>query len=129
MISKHTCFVCIGSNHNADTSLMNARQTMEAALGEIEWAEPTISAAIGHPDWQAFTNQCGVFKTPVPLNLLQMQMKGLEEMCGRYSEEKTEGIIFIDIDIISYDNQIVKPQDISRDYIISGAKALNIELS
>ena len=128
MINEHSCFICIGSNFRAEKSLNNARLVLEASLGKITWAEPTNSDAIGHPDWPPFINQCGVFKTIIPLRLIKMQLKGIEDMCGRNPEEKRDGCIEIDIDLIAFDGEVIKDTDVDRDYIKKGAKQLGIAL-
>ena len=49
-------------------------------------------------------------------------------MCGRNPEEKRDGCIEIDIDLIAFDGEVIKDTDVDRDYIKKGAKQLGIAL-
>ncbi len=40
-------------------------------------------------------------------------------------EEKKQEIVRLDIDLLSCDNRVYKPEDLKRDYIIRGLKELN----
>jgi 2-amino-4-hydroxy-6-hydroxymethyldihydropteridine diphosphokinase len=43
---------------------------------------------------------------------------------GRCAEDKEQGIVRLDIDILVYDHEILKPADLERDYVQEGLKAL-----
>ena len=52
-------------------------------------------------------------------------MKDIEREAGRTPEEKKQEIVRLDIDLLSCDNRVYKPEDLKRDYIIRGLKELN----
>ena len=48
------------------------------------------------------------------------QFKTLEKALGRTPEGKAAGIITADVDLLYYDETILKPTDLERDYIQMG---------
>jgi 2-amino-4-hydroxy-6-hydroxymethyldihydropteridine diphosphokinase len=48
---------------------------------------------------------------------LVLELKNIEKKMGRLPEHKPIGKIIIDIDLIKWDDEIVKPEDYKRSYI------------
>ena len=53
-------------------------------------------------------------------------MKKYEASCGRNPESKFKGSIPIDIDIVIWNKDVVKPKDVAQSYFIKGWKELTI---
>ena len=48
------------------------------------------------------------------------------EMQGRLPEDKAQGIVKLDIDLLTYDDIILKPKDMERKFIIEGMESLDL---
>ena len=51
---------------------------------------------------------------------ITLYLKSIEREAGRTSEEKKQEIVRLDIDLLSCDNRVYKPEDLKRDYIVRG---------
>jgi 2-amino-4-hydroxy-6-hydroxymethyldihydropteridine diphosphokinase len=45
---------------------------------------------------------------------------------GRLPEEKSQGVVRIDIDLLMYDDSVLKPADLERDFVVEGLKSLSL---
>ena len=51
-------------------------------------------------------------------------LKKIEKILGRTQEDKKRGIIAIDIDLLQWNHQVLKPDDLQREYIQKGIEAI-----
>jgi 2-amino-4-hydroxy-6-hydroxymethyldihydropteridine diphosphokinase len=51
-------------------------------------------------------------------------LKDLEEEAGRTPEGKHQGIVPLDIDVLQWNEQILKPADMKRDYVREALRSL-----
>lgn len=55
--------------------------------------------------------------TQLSFTELRSKLKDIEQLCGRLPQDKADGIIRMDIDILQFDEQRFKENDWSRDYV------------
>lgn len=53
-------------------------------------------------------------------------LKAIERRLGRRPDDKAAGRIPIDIDLLQWDEQVLKPDDLSRPYVVEGLSALRL---
>jgi len=134
----HTCYLGLGSN------LGDCKQNILQALDYIEHSDLIniqkvaslyLTKPWGKEDQPDFVNTVAKIKTKLkPANLLE-ELKKIELKMGRTSSEKWEPRI-IDIDILLYDNNVVKqpqleiphPYITKRDFVIVPLLELNPEI-
>lgn len=113
-----TCVICIGSNHNPSVNITKAVETLSGMFPGILWGETVVTPAEGLsfpvPDYH---NRAAVFSTDIDIAGLRQRFKEIEKACGRGSDSKSTGIVPLDIDLLKYDGQILKPQDMQTDYV------------
>ena len=80
--------------------------------------------AIGSGVRSPFSNQVAKLETDYTLEQLRPLLKDIEAVNGRIPEDKAQGIVKLDIDILVYDHEILKPADLERDYVQEGIKTL-----
>ena len=51
-------------------------------------------------------------------------LKAIEREAGRMPEEKKQEIVRLDLDLLSCDDTVYKPDDLKRDYICRGLKEI-----
>ncbi len=73
-----------------------------------------------------FTDQVAVGETSMELETFAAQLKALERRTGRTPEQRKRHpeSIPVDIDLITWDREILKPRDITRPYLIEGLRDL-----
>lgn len=64
-----------------------------------------------------YLNQVVLAKTLMPLEDINVAMKQWETICGRTPSSKQQGVIPIDIDIVIFNGEMIKPVDYSRQYV------------
>lgn len=113
-----TCVICIGSNYNPSVNITKAVETLSGMFPGILWGETVVTPAEGLsfpvPDYH---NCAAVFSTDIDIAGLRQRFKEIEKACGRGSDSKSTGIVPLDIDLLKYDGQILKPQDMQTDYV------------
>ena len=73
-----------------------------------------------------FTDQVAVGETSMELETFATHLKALEHRTGRTPEQRKKHpeAIPVDIDLITWDREILKPRDITRPYLIEGLREL-----
>ena len=72
-------------------------------------------------------NNCvGVISTARPFEEMKQALKDMEREAGRLPEHKAEGKVIIDIDIVVWNNEVIKPTDLTRTYMTIGMEELGI---
>ena len=123
-MNKQKCTLCLGSNFNKLTSLEAARQYLLPIFPDIRFDEEQLTPAIGNGFRSPFLNQVASFSTALTAEEVRLELKEIERKLGRLPEDKAKGIVRIDIDLLTYGEQILKPADLERDYIQKGLKNL-----
>ena len=83
--------------------------------------------AIGKDVLSPFSNQLAKLQTDLSLNDVSHILKEIEIANGRLVEDKAQGIVKLDIDILLADSSAIKPDDLKRDYIIRGMESLDLQ--
>lgn len=113
-----TCIICIGSNHNPSSNITKAVETLSTLFPDILWGETVVTPAEGVsvpvPDYH---NRAAVFPTCMSVPELKHLFKEMEKACGRGSDSKSTGIVPLDIDLLQYDGEILKPRDMQMGYV------------
>lgn len=122
---EHEVWIGIGSNAGAETTLPQARQLLTKAFGSIAFSTPLQTAPVDFSFSAPFTNQVARFRTALTADEVNAKLKDIERTCGRRPEDKAQGRIRIDLDLLQYGSTVVKKNDFSRAYIRQGINELN----
>ena len=82
--------------------------------------------AVGTLPQPNYHNCVGVLCTSQPFEELKQKFKDMEREAGRLPEHKREGKVIIDIDIVVWNNEIIRPTDLARSYMTIGMEELGI---
>jgi 2-amino-4-hydroxy-6-hydroxymethyldihydropteridine diphosphokinase len=53
-------------------------------------------------------------------------LKQIERDNGRLPEDKAQGIVKLDIDLLKFDDYVLKPKDLEKDFVMEGIKLLTL---
>lgn len=118
----HHCLLCIGSNYKYSSHLRSARTALKAAFPDIRFGKEMVTEAIGGKWLSPFGNQLAKFTTSLGAEEVRYLLKQMEKDHGRLPEDKEQGIVKLDIDLLMYDEEVLKPEDIQRDFVKKGWK-------
>lgn len=125
MTNQSICFLCLGSNTDRCLRMEAARQALKKYFPNIRFSQEMETKALGEGMLSPFSNQIAQMETDYPLKQIRRILKDIEANNGRMPEDKQKGIVKMDIDILTYGQLIIKPDDLQRDYVQEGIKALS----
>jgi len=115
----------LGSNQECDMNMECAAMELEAHFESIHFSEPVYAGYIGdfrHDE--PSLNQVAIGYTAEDPGTLRELFKEIEQLLGRNPEDETSGNVPIDIDLLLWNSQAFKPENIRRDYVVSGIRSL-----
>ena len=123
-MNTHSCLLCLGSNKDRRLRLEIARKALIRLFPDIRFSDEIETEAIGNGFLSPFSNQVALFHTSLYAEEIRSILKDLEQTNGRLPEDKTKGIVKLDIDLLKYDDLILKPKDMEKEYIQKGITQL-----
>ncbi len=114
---KHRCLICLGSNFEAEKNLSKAKILMNKAFDCIQWGKTIQTPAEENNCSRHYLNCMLTISTQENISSIICACKQIEKACGRTAESKTIGTIPIDIDLLTYDDLILRPDDMQKSYI------------
>ena len=125
-MNQHTCILCLGSNFYRIAHMAYAQRELKKHFPTIRFSEEMETEAIGSRFLSPFSNQVASFETTLSSEEVRAILKQIERDLGRLPEEKSQGVIRIDIDLLMYDDCVLKPADMERDFVKEGLKSLSL---
>ena len=123
-MNLHTCLLCLGSNLDGAIRLSAARSVLRSHFPDIRFSEELVTEAIGSGFLSPFHNQVARFETPQDAESIRTLLKSIEQAQGRLPEDKAQGIVKLDIDLLMIDDQVLKPKDMEREFVKQGMEEL-----
>ncbi|MCI6522641.1 MAG: 2-amino-4-hydroxy-6-hydroxymethyldihydropteridine diphosphokinase [Parabacteroides sp.] len=117
-------YLCIGSNRNKEVNIKRAEEMLRARFASIRFSPLMETEAIGCPGAERYLNQMAVCYCEEPLDEVQVTLKRMEWEIGRRPTDKATGRMPIDIDLIQWNDQPLKPADLQRSYVKEGLRYL-----
>ena len=114
---NHACLVCLGSNKEGDLHLMDAQQALTAYFHEVHMGKIVLTSAEGGVKQADYLNQAARFQTPKRIEEVEMILKQIEINNGRTPDDKQKGSVPLDIDLLMYDDVILRPNDLEKSYV------------
>ena len=124
----HKYIVCIGSNYNRKENLTFARQKLTESFSSICFAPELETKPLFFKNPALFSNQVVLFFSDKDEEVVRKMLKDIEQRSGRRPEDKKEEKVCLDIDMLLYDNKILKPEDWQRGYIQQSLSAFHSSL-
>ena len=116
-MNEHSCLLCLGSNIDRHARMETARQRLGSIFPDIQWGRELTTEATGSGFLSPFSNQLARISTSLPAEEVRSLLKQIEKECGRLPEDKGQGIVRMDIDLLTHGEAVLKPDDLKKDYI------------
>lgn len=120
----HTCFICLRSNYHRDINLSFARKQLKGLFPGIRFSEVIETKPLYFRNKALFSNQVAVFETELSQAVILEELKIIEHVASKLQVDKIEERVILDADLLSFDNIILKPEDMEKDYVIEGMRQL-----
>ncbi|WP_108823100.1 2-amino-4-hydroxy-6-hydroxymethyldihydropteridine diphosphokinase [Dysgonomonas sp. Marseille-P4361] len=107
----------IGTNEDRDRNLDLCHQLLEKQFLFIAYSKTSMTVPYGNSYKSDFLNQLAFIYTDKEKDEVVSLLKSIEKEIGRSNGDKEKGIVKIDVDLIVWNEEVVKPTDISRSYV------------
>lgn len=112
-----SCILCLGSNCDGINHLNRAENELNFLFPGMEWGQIIQTAPEDIANPSPFFNRAARMKTSLNKEQLTGILKRLEQSHGRTPEKKAMGLIPLDIDLLCYGEEILKPADMEKHYV------------
>lgn len=123
-MTSHSCLLCLGSNVDRCTRMTSAREALKSHFPNIRFGTEMETEAIGNRFLSPFSNQVASFETFLSAEEVRTILKQIERDLGRLPEDKAQGVVKMDIDLLVVDDCVLKPQDLGKDFVLEGMKSI-----
>lgn len=121
---RNRIILCLGSNFEKEKNMECAVNLLRTHFIFIRFSQPMITTPINCSSSASFINQVALLYTDLNVDLIKIMLKQIEFQLGRRPEDKSKGLIPIDIDLLQCNDVVYKQEDLSRDYVKSGIQSL-----
>lgn len=117
--------LCIGSNEHRHANLAFARRRLAEAFPGIRFSREVDTEPLRLARRAIFANQVARFESALDLAEVVSCLKRIEQEAGSTRQERAGEIIRLDVDLLSCDGRVYKPEDWARDYVVRGVQELD----
>lgn len=116
--------ISVGSNSpDREWQMTHAEKHLKQLLKKVVSSEIYEVPAYNGVD-APYLNMVMLAATNMEYSEVESAFKQWEIVCGRTPASKLQGVIPIDIDIVTWNGKVIKPVDYSREYVVKGVDML-----
>lgn len=117
--------LCLGSNRDKEKNIELADQLLRDHFASIHFSEAVYTEPVNMQNPSAFLNQVAIaFTLDCPEKIIDA-FKQIERLLGRTPDDKLKESIPIDIDLLQWNDCLLKPLDLQRSYVQSALRTLS----
>ena len=105
--------------------MLFARDRLTGFFPDIRFGKEMETQPLSLQNPSLFLNQLAAFETGLDQESVIACLKEIEAQAGRLPGDKGKEKIVLDIDLLKYDDVVLKPEELKRDYIILGINTIN----
>ena len=125
-MTSHSCLLCLGSNFYRIANMAYARRDLKKFFPDIRFSTEMETEAIGDRFLSLFSNQRARWETTLCKEQVLGILKLIERDNGRVPEEKVYGVVRMDLDLLRFDDEVLKPNDMKQPHVLEGMKELGL---
>lgn len=116
-VIMHPILLSIGSNTYAERNIAKARRMLELHFPGIQFTPALHSKPYGEKYKRRFLNILAKTTSADTAQHICLTLKDMEKQMGRKLDDKEKGRVVIDMDLVMYDHEILRPTDYERSYV------------
>ncbi len=113
----HKILVSLGSNLYSKQNIDKAKRMLAHLFPDAVFSQSIITISSDEKYLFPFRNVLGVFQTELLPEEIIQRLKSIEHAMGRLPRDKETGKVIIDIDLIQYDDEILRPEDYESSHV------------
>lgn len=127
LMNMHTCLFCMGSNTSPHVYLEIARKELRTIFPDIIFGKEMETEPLYFKyNLSLFHNQVGKFDTNLTAEEVRALFKRIEQKAGRTKDDKAVEIVKLDIDLLMYDELVLKKEDMEKGYVKQLIQSLSL---
>lgn len=126
-MDKTEVVILVGSNHGSREAIIDAVMLRLSGLLDGFRRSPAIESPDAAGNAAPYLNAVCSGSVDCPLDKFTRLTKSLEMEWGRTAESKLTGIVEVDIDIVMWGGDVLRPREVSSDYFTIPFAALVTE--
>lgn len=107
--------------------MLLAEKELITLFSDVRFSSQKLTEPIGMNNNFLFANRAALFWSDMSFDEVKQLLKRIEQSAGRTKESKDNGLISLDLDVLIYDDHVVKEDDLKRDYMTDMVKELEVE--
>lgn len=116
--ARNHILLCVGCNTNPERQMREVKELLKNEFIGMRFTEVLTSAAYGMAETAApYTNLMADGVTNMTRDELVKRLKDIEEEAGNKKELREKGVVMMDIDLMSFNNQRYHDKDWGRPYV------------
>ncbi|WP_027449681.1 2-amino-4-hydroxy-6-hydroxymethyldihydropteridine diphosphokinase [Xylanibacter brevis] len=113
----HSVIISLASNHDAKQNLNEARRCLAQIFSNIKYSDELLTDPINAKRKDKYLNQLAQFESAFDAEQINSRLKAVEQQIGRTDEDRQQGIVRIDLDLLQHDEQRYHLKDWERPYV------------
>jgi 7,8-dihydro-6-hydroxymethylpterin-pyrophosphokinase len=125
MENYNRIIIGIGSNQKAEENMAKVEVELRDYFPEISFSEAVNTIPEGSNYASSFLNKVAIAYTTDRPEEIIVCFKFIEQLLGRTPADKRVGSIPIDLDLLQWNDLVLKADDMERDYVKAGLASLS----
>lgn len=121
---RNRAILSLGSNTNKEKNMERAAEMLRAHFVFIQFSQSVYTEPIDCPLSTTFLNRVAVLYSEKNPEEIRSILKDIECRIGRRPEDKSQGRVPIDIDLLQWNDHVLKAGDLARKYVLDGICSL-----
>lgn len=121
---RNRAILSLGSNTNKEKNMERAAEMLRAHFVFIQFSQSVYTEPIDCPLSTTFLNRVAVLYSEKNPEEIRSILKDIECRVGRRPEDKSQGRVPIDIDLLQWNDHVLKAGDLARKYVLDGICSL-----
>ncbi len=121
---RNRVLLCLGSNWDKEKNMECAAEMLRAHFVFIRFSQPVYTEPIDCPLSTTFLNRVAVLYSEENPVQIKNVLKDIEYRIGRRPEDKSCGRVPIDIDLLQWNDLVLKAEDLTCGYVLDGIRSL-----
>lgn len=127
---KNRAIIAIGANipekeRVVNDTIITLSERYPDSRFSSAYITPAVGSCVGDPP---YCNAVGVVMVDADYETLHTLLKEMELSAGRTPQSKFTGLIPLDIDIVAWNDTILRPRDMQQVYVAIGLAELEVDL-
>lgn len=116
--------LCLGSNRDRERNIGRATELLRKRFAALRFSPSYYTDPVGCGLVEPFLNRVAIGYCGESAGEIRSILKKIEQSLGRQANEKAIGIVRIDIDLLQWNGEVLKADDLARDYVRLGLSLL-----